>query len=456
MLERAREIASLIEKSDDILVVTHIDADGITSGSIAKVALDRLGKNCDVMFVKQLGESEIDRIADECRFTWFTDLGSGQLDLIRSSVFHFVITDHHVPLDDDERQLNPHTFGYDGGYELSGATTTYLVARMLGRSLFAKNIDLAPLSIVGAVGDLQDSREGKLVGLNRWIVEEGSGSGTLDVTKDLRFFGKQTRPVVKMLEYTFDPFLPGISGNERGAIEFLESLGIRVGEWSRWIDLTSDERRNIISALVRLCMNSRMPVTAIKRLVGESYLLVNEEEGTELRDAMEFSTLLNATARYGYEDIGLQVCLGDRDYAFRKARSLLQNHRRNLSEGLRLVDDIGITELENIQYFDAGDMILDTIVGIVAGMCFSKANLNKPIVALAKNEEGVKVSARATQKLVDRGVHLAKAIKQVAEKIGGKGGGHSIAAGALIPDSEVENFLRELDRVIGLQVAGYR
>ncbi len=452
MLERAREIASLIEENDDILVVTHIDADGITSGSIAKITLDRLGKNCDIMFVKQLAESEIDRISDENRFTWFTDLGSGQLDLIRSNVLYFAITDHHVPVGDDSRQLNPHIFGYDGGYELSGATTTYLVARMLGRSLFAKNVDLAPLSIVGAVGDLQDSREGKLVGLNRWIVEEGLASGTLDVVKDLRLFGKQTRPVVKMLEYTFDPFLPGISGNERGAIEFLESLGIKVDEWSRWIDLTAEERRNVTSALVRLCMNSKMSFATIKRLVGESYLLVNEEEGTELRDAMEFSTLLNATARYGYEDIGLQVCLGDRERAFRKAKSLLQNHRRNLSEGLRLVDELGIIELENIQYFDAGDMILDTIVGIVAGMCFSKANLNKPIVALAKNEEGIKVSARATQKLVDRGIHLAKAIKQVAEKIGGKGGGHSIAAGALIPDSEVESFLKELDRVIGMQV----
>ena len=97
-------------------------------------------------------------------------------------------------------------------------------------------------------------------------------------------------------------------------------------------------------------------------------------------------------------------------------------------------------------------MILDTIVGIGAGMCFSKANLNKPIIALAKNEDGIKVSARATQRLVDRGVHLAKAIKEVAEKIGGKGGGHSIAAGALIPESEVESFLRELDRTIGFQL----
>jgi RecJ-like exonuclease len=453
MVERARILSSLIAESDDILVVTHIDADGITSGSIAKITLERLGKNCDVIFVKQLGEGEIDAIADESRFTWFTDLGSGQLDLIKRNLLHFVITDHHIPVDDDERQLNPHTFGYDGSYELSGATTTYLVSKMLGRSLFAGNVDLAALAIVGAVGDLQDSREGKLLGLNREVLEDGVKSGTLGVKKDLRLFGKQTRPIAKMLEYTFDPFLPGISGSERGSIEFLESIGIKVDEWSRWIDLSDGERRNVTSALVKLCMNSKMPSSIIKRLVGESYVLLNEEEGSELRDAMEYSTLLNATARYGHHEIGLQVCLGDRGEALRKARSLLQNHRRNLSEGLKLVDELGIVELEHIQYFDAGEMILDTIIGIVAGMCFSKANLNKPIVALAKNEEGIKVSARATQKLVDRGVHLAKAIREVAERIGGKGGGHSIAAGALIPETEVENFLKELDRIVGLQLS---
>ncbi|AGK60167.1 Single-stranded DNA-specific exonuclease [Archaeoglobus sulfaticallidus PM70-1] len=453
MLKRAEYISSLIKRSDEVLIVTHIDADGITSGSIARITLDRLGIENEVVFVKQLSDSEIEKIADENKFTWFTDLGSGQINSIIDKKIDFVITDHHLPVMDNKRQLNPHSFGFDGSYELSGATTTYILSRYLGNRLFAMNVDLIPLSIVGAVGDLQDSREGRLLGLNRIVIDEGIKRKVLAVHKDLRFFGKQTRPVVKMLEYTFDPYLPGISGNEAGAINFLDSLGIEVSEWKKWIDLSEEERKRAVNEIVKLCISAGIPFKSIKRIVGETYILSHEEEGTELRDAMEFSTLLNATARYGYEDVGLKVCLGDRDGAFKRARTLLQNHRRNLSEGIRLVDEIGIVELENIQYFDAKDMILDTIVGIVAGMCFSKANLNKPIIALARNDEGIKVSARATQRLVDRGVNLAKAIKLVSEKIGGKGGGHSIAAGALIPESEVDRFLKELDRVIGQQLA---
>jgi RecJ-like exonuclease len=95
---------------------------------------------------------------------------------------------------------------------------------------------------------------------------------------------------------------------------------------------------------------------------------------------------------------------------------------------------------------------MDTIVGIVAGMCFSKANLNKPIIAFANKDGDVKVSARATQRLVSKGVNLASALKFAAEKVGGMGGGHAIAAGATIPDGRETDFLRELNRILAKQV----
>lgn len=455
LLNRAKELARCISEVDEVLVVTHIDADGITAGAIALQALERAGFENDILFVKQLDEESIESIADRNTFTWFTDLGSGQLDLIRKHGIQCIISDHHVPLESFRFQLNPHDFGFDGSTELSGATTTYLVSRHMG--LAGTNHDLSPLSIVGAVGDLQDSRTGRLEGLNRFVVKEAVSCRALAVVRDLRFFGKQTRPVYKMLEYTFDPYLPGISGNEKGAIDLLTSLGIELkenGTWKHWIHLSREEKRLVISEIVKVLVGNGASTRTIERIVGETYILLNEEEGTELRDAMEFSTLLNATARYGYEEIGLKVCMGDRGNALREATTLLRNHRRNLSDGLKLVDEIGMSELENIQYFHAGNMILDTIVGIVAGMSFSKANLNKPIIAFAENEDGIKVSARATQRLVERGVHLAEALRIAAEKVGGKGGGHSIAAGATIPKGSEEVFLRELDRIIGSQIQG--
>ncbi len=459
MCKKAYEIASRLKRQEEVLVVTHVDADGITSGAIALTALNRAGIECEVKFVKQLDEKTVEEAASFGKFVWFTDLGSGQVDLIEKYGIDCVITDHHVPLKRVTYQLNPHDFGIDGSYEFGGAPSTYLVARHMDK----ENRDLSSLAVVGCVGDLQDSRSGRLLSFNRLVLGEGLKAGVLEKTKDLRLFGKQTRPVYKMLEFTFDPFLPGLSGNEEGALKFMNSLDVppKKGDiWRRWIDLENSEKVRLTSALVRLLMRNGYPFSSIERLVGEVYILKKQPEGTELRDAMEFSTLLNATARYGYEEVGLNVCLGVCDSlsehifekAFRKARTLLQNHRKNLSEGIKLVDELGIVELENVQYFHAEDRILDTIVGIVAGMCFSKANLKKPIIAFANSDEGVKVSARATQRLVELGVNLSEVMRVAAEKVGGKGGGHSIAAGATIPKGSEMEFLRIADLIVGRQL----
>ena len=106
--------------------------------------------------------------------------------------------------------------------------------------------------------------------------------------------------------------------------------------------------------------------------------------------------------------------------------------------------------LKNIQYFNAGDRIKETIVGIVAGMSFE--NRNMPIIAFADSENGLKVSARGTQNLVRKGLNLAQAIKECAERVGGSGGGHNIAAGATIPKNSLDEFLSLLDRKIGEQL----
>ncbi|MET1124864.1 MAG: DHH family phosphoesterase [Archaeoglobaceae archaeon] len=453
MLERAAKIAREILKHDEVLVVTHIDADGITAGSIAFESLKRAGVEVDIKFVKQLGEEEVEEIKDENKFVWFTDLGSGQIDMLKG--LEFAITDHHIPVASHPMQLNPHDFGLDGAIELSGAGATFLVAMKLRKKrtlfdFFDTNLDLANLAVVGAVGDLQDSQNCMLVGLNRKLAEKAVKLKKLSIVRDLRFFGKQTRPVAKMLEYNIDPVLPGISGSERGSVSFLKSLGI--DPWKRWIELSFEERRRVVSAIVRHCIECGMSHSSIFRLVGECYILLDQPEGSEKRDAMEFSTLLNATARHGMAEVGLGVCLGDEE-AFRKARNLLQRHRSYISYGLRLVDELGIEELENIQFFHVGDEIPDTVVGIVAGMSFHKGNFDKPIVAFAKSEKGIKVSARATRKLVERGVNLAEALRIAAQAVGGSGGGHRIAAGATIPEGSEEKFLRILDELVGKQLS---
>ena len=454
LLKRARECAHAIEKQDEILIVSHVDADGLASAGIICGALDRIEKGYEVKIVKQLDPSVFLDISS-AEAVIFTDLGSGSLDLIDDLGPLCVIADHHQPAgrSDTALHLNPHLFGFNGATDLSGSGATYLIARALG-----ENADLSDLAVVGAVGDLQHVREGRLRGVNRLILDDAEKHAVVAAEKDLQAFGRQTRPIHKLLEYASNPYIPGITGNSDQILGFLTSLNIELkeeGKWKKWINLSSVERRTIISALIQRCLAQGMPPEIIQNLVGEVYTLLKEERGTALRDASEYATLLNATARYGFEKIGVAVCMGDREGSYRKANELLLVHRENLARGLNYVKQSGVTTLSNLQYFHAGDNILETIVGIVAGMCKNLDGVDRhlPIVGLANSEEGVKVSARGTQTLVQRRLNLARAMSEAANSVGGVGGGHDIAAGATIPEGTETEFLKHLNQLVGLQLS---
>ena len=455
MKNRAREIAQIIKKSKEIKIVTHIDADGITSGSIAYKTLQRLNKEFSIDFVKQLDERVLEKIKDENHeLVWFTDLGSSITT--NSPGINKVVTDHHICPENSNFNfhLNPHLFGRDGGYELSGAGSTYFVSREINE----KNMDLSPLAIIGACGDLQHRKHGRLSGVNREILKDGKKIGLIDYKKDICYFGRETRPIYKLLQFANDPIIPGITGRESSSIDFLKKNNINLKDgdnWRRWIDLTKNERQKIISSIAKILLKKGFGYIITSKIIGEVYTLSNEIEGTELHDVKEYATLLNSTARYGQFEVGLKVCLGDRDKWLKKARNLLRGHRANLVEGMQFAKEEGIFKRDFLQYFHAKNGIRDTIVGIVANMLLNSEETdgNLPLIGFAyKDQSEVKVSARANQQLVDRGLNLSKALKKASKQLNGVGGGHNIAAGATIPKGKEEEFLDLLEKEIKNQI----
>ena len=455
MLKRVEKIADIIKNSKEIHIVTHIDADGISAGSIAYKTLERLGKKFSIEFIKELDKGILERLKNENHeLVWFTDLGSS---IASDNSINMIITDHHACSEDSNFpfHLNPHLFGLDGSFEISGAGLTYLVSKVVDK----KNIDLSSLAIVGACGDLQDRKYKKLYGLNREVLKDGERSNIVKPKMDIRYFGRETRPIYKLLQYANDPLIPGLSGRESACIGFLQDLGIKAQDgdnWRRWIDLSKEERRIIISNIAKLLLTKGFGHKITKRIIGEVYILIQEKEGTEVHDAKEYATLLNSTARYGKHDVGLKVCLGDRDKWFKKARNLLIGHRHNLVEGLQFAKEEGIIKRQYLQFFHAGSGIRDTIIGIVANMLLSSEETSKdlPLIGFADKGEGeVKVSARGTEEMVEKGLNLSLAMKKAASAFNGVGGGHNIAAGATIPKGKEEEFLEILEKEIKTQLS---
>lgn len=462
--KKLAELGGLVRKEIGegkvVRVITHHDADGLCAGAIVHKAISRLGGSVHTRSIKQFdSKTAKEMLADKSDLLVFVDMGSGQLDIIRELCdSRALVIDHHQPKDSsgDETHVNPHHFGIDGSREVSGAGMAYLFAKQL----YADNLDLSALAIVGAVGDVQ--HEGGFTGINKQILGDAVRAGAIEVEKDLRIFGRQTRPLYKAIEYTTEPFIPGLSGSESSCIQFLSELKIppkkEGGEYRILADLSLDERQRLVTALILKMIEHHVPVDVAESLVGEVYTLVNEDKNTPLRDAKEFATLLNGCGRHKSNGIGIAVCLGDRGAQYEKSLNLLKEHKNYISncyawvsKNIKRIEDRGV-----LYFLNAGSDIDSNLIGTVASMILSSKLVEpiKPIVAFADTEEGeVKVSSRGTKELVRNGLNLGRAMQYASERTGrGDGGGHDIAAGATISKGEEEKFISVVIEAVRRQI----
>ncbi|MDD5142817.1 DHH family phosphoesterase [Methanoregula sp.] len=449
--------AEQIAAAPEITIISHIDADGISCEGILSQAISRLEIPVKSVFVRQLEPLTMPQVPDDTSLKIFADLGAGQQNLMLDRGLtekDVLIIDHHVsqPCEREYTQVNCLPYGHT---RMSAAGVSYLVAKELDDA----NIDLAQLAVIGNVGDMMAREKCGLVGPAREIiVEDGIRHGSVDVRKkDLNCYGTATRPVHLSLAYNDDPFVKGISNNPEAARQFLKKLGIRQqapdGRWYVWEELSDEERRTIISGLAQQLMANGEKTD---RLLMESYRFPGEIPRTPLRNAQEYATLLNACGRWSKPQIGGAILRGDRGTAYRDAEHMLNNHRAILRELLQYIVERGVKELEYLQWLHVGGKYPDTIVGIGAGMALSKLNSSKPVLIMCEVPEDrnlTKVSMRTTERVVEKGIDLQKALADASAEYGGGGGGHKIAAGAYIPKPAEEEFVIRVNRILGEQFA---
>jgi single-stranded-DNA-specific exonuclease len=76
----------------------------------------------------------------------------------------------------------------------------------------------------------------------------------------------------------------------------------------------------------------------------------------------------------------------------------------------------------------------------------------RPVFVFSASGASLKISGRGTVWLVDQGLDLSTVCRAAADRVGGEGGGHRVAAGATIPIDRRDPFLAEADRLVGAQL----
>ena len=461
----AKAIAETAEKDGFIHVFSHLDADGVAAAGIMGNALFRLGARFRLRVTQWVDEKIIGEItADKPQLVIFTDFGSGYLDLLNEKIpdFKVLILDHHQVNSDVQNenfiQVNPHLYGINGATEVSGSGVAYFVTKAVN----GENVDLAPIALVGALGDMQDKNEQRqLHGLNALIVEDAVAAKLVTVEKDLTFFGRETRPIQKALASATTPFIPGLSGEEDKCVAFLASLDIKFKEGERFRalrDLSEEEKKKLSSALADHLI-ARGLHADVESLIGNVYVLNREESWTPLRDAREFAVVLNSTGRLDRPSLGIAICMGDRGAALEEANRVLEDYRKSISTYLGWVMEKPerLKEFEHIYVVYGETFINEKIIGTISSILVSGlANPEKPLIAFSNIEEenAAKFSARTTAMALSKGVNLGDVMHVASEKYGGKGGGHNVAAGAQVPIDQLENFINTVNELVEKQLKG--
>src|SRR5208282_667789 len=466
-LNRAQELADTVREhlsaGSYFMVVSHHDADGLSSAGIIGSTLARAEARFTVRIVEELREDIVSEIAkNQPDVLVFSDIGSGYLDQLTTHQLakQILIMDHHPPngtIPKNGLQLNPHEFAIDGARLISAAGVCYLVSRRVAST----NKDLSALAIVGALGDMQDKNEKRsLQGLNELLVEDAVSAGSVRVDSDLVLYGRETRPIHRALAYTTTPYLPNLSGREDNCLTLLSSNGITIKEGERFrtlADLSQEEKQKLLNGIIGYLTSIGFQSNVVLDLVGTVYTLIDEAQGSPTRDGREYSALLNACGRTGNPSIGISVGMGDRKTALQEANEVVANYRKTLANYMEWLTNTptAIQKFSSIWVIRGENQIQPSMTGAFSSIISSAGNLfpDHAIIVVTRAEDGgLKMSARAPPKLLKMGVNLGAALNATSKKYSGFGGGHNVAAGAHIRVEDPNDFLKELDEAIVAQM----
>ena len=426
-----------IEKDSVIRLISHNDADGISAAAVIANALAEENVQFHTTIVPRLKEDMVNQLRSEKYDLFiFSDMGSPFIKEFNTYKHDVIVADHHQ-VDGTESEsnvvhVNPHLFEIDGSRDLSGAGSAYLTVRDMDKK------HLAYFALIGAFGDMQ-GQEG-FTGVNKLILDDAIESGTLEVHEGLKIVSKTSEPIYKSLAYTFSPPLPKISGDLDGAREFLERMNLSYG--IKFTDMEDEEKDLLKEALIQIN----------PEIFGDCYTV--PKEVPLLRDLEEYSYILDACGKNKKQGLGLSIALGEKDQALDAALKLQRQYRDQIVKGLEWIKREGAQQLNSIQYLYSEDKVLKSVMGTIASIGISVELLDdsKPVIGLSRLHKDIKISGRTTRQMVAKGVNLGQALRDSSNNFGGTGGGHDIAAGAMIPYESKDNFLHLVDEMVEYQL----
>ncbi len=435
------------------MVFGHRDADGASSVAISLRILKQLRVSGKWALFESFSEAYvfIKRYLEKGKKILAVDIGG-----MANPPKGLFIVDHHVIEGEwNENLLNPRIFGLSGDSYACSSTLMYSLSRELG----IEDANVIKASIVGAVGDVQESEEAgplpikRLSGMNEDPVREGEKRGIVREILDLNFYGKRERTLREAFLIYRSLRIPFLK-------EILEDVISIDSEERSWEELSLEERSTIVERIILAAKDMGILQEIIPELFTYDYIFPDERERM-LRGATEFSVLINGLVRAGLgrssRKVAMRILLGDRspeilNLAKRMHEKAKERRKRFVKIAQeRIKED---PELPKVVYYletSPSPEVDPAMTGAVASI-LAKKHLDKIVIVgvLRPLYKDLKVSLRFGP-LFSKSLNAGSVMKELANMLGGEGGGHEFSGGCNVPikgKEDLERFIMCLREVL--------
>jgi nanoRNase/pAp phosphatase (c-di-AMP/oligoRNAs hydrolase) len=240
----------------NIVLFHHNDADGLSSGAILAQAFERRGIRLRRYCLEKPYPEALQRVIqdpdiDERTLVVLADFGSGMLPeliLLNRQRLPIFVLDHHTvePASSPELTLvNCTSFGVPSDPGCSASSIAFLFAA----DIDALNRDLAPIAVVGAVGDGLIDSSGRLSGINARVAELATTQSLLEFRDGEYFICRPERTSVRAFVKEVNAL--GSSGYFRGGPD-VAVKGLREGRGEAFVQIAGSAVREFEDAVAKL------------------------------------------------------------------------------------------------------------------------------------------------------------------------------------------------------------
>lgn len=411
-----------IDTRKKVLLISHNDADGITSGYIMYSILKKLGHDVDWKAMTYLTERGVQKYLNTDRPVIFIDMGAAYGEYVKKyKKSPVAVIDHH-PVRGSISSVDAYWVPVSEGETTE--TIKYATASTLAQAIAVElGLDdkyTAWMAILGSTGDMADLQgyfdEDSLI---YELIKKAIDDGYVREEVGLRIPGKFAFDAYELIDFSVLPPTVG---------EYEHLKGKKPGE------LTRDDLEPVYGKYTDMVWNKRYIFN-----FPDPEFMENHDAAMALTNARKIPTdivpeIKNLGLHPGVFS-GAQERLREKYFKLRSALDEIK--RKNL---------YFITEKLIIAYNpDPKNVSNGTLANYIANKTVF-GHPERPVIVYSKDPNNGKYIASARihleyQGTVDLGALMEEAVGGIN---GATGGGHPVAAGATIPETHIDDFITRL------------